>query len=258
MGGLGRWLGTIAFVLTMASMIAAQAPTSGPRTTETAVESGWLADPITFPYELRALLKNGVLEVHGVVPSPVVRKQVVNIAKLHAKAIADHTEIAPTKAKPYVNLPPDKVVAGVRAAIGRGLPQLQQAIQAASDSDGRVVLTGAVPTAAEKQRAAELLRPVPGCMLVDNKLVVAGIGATPEPPGTPVSNERTRMMAERISATAPKAKNLAVYQTGPHRYQINFSAASEIEAQQLVSHIFDVPEWKHLKLDIGARVPTNK
>lgn len=264
MGGRARWLGTIAIVLTLAGALAgimagrAAAQTLSPRDVEYAVESAFLADPITFPYDLRAVVKNGVLEVHGVVPNTVVRKQIVNIAKLHAKSVSDFTEIGPAKTKAYVNLPPETVTAGVRNAIARGLPQLKQAIEASSDGDGRVLLTGSVQTAAEKQRAAELLRSVPGCLLVNNKLVVAGIGAIPAAPASPVSNDSTRMLAERIAAAAPKAKNLAVYQTGPRQYQITFNATSEIEAQQLAGRIFEIPESKQFKLDIGARYPTNK
>ena len=68
-------------------------------------------------------------------------------------------------------------------------------------------------------------------MFVNNKLVTVGIGAIPDAPGTPEANDRTRKMSEWISETMPAAKNLSVYQTGPRRYQINFNAASEIEAE---------------------------
>lgn len=239
------------------------------RAIETDIELAWMADPITFPYELRAFInKDGVVEVQGDVPSKVVRKQALNIARLRGPREAlDLTEIVPTSEKPFVEMPADKVAALVQKRIAKALPQLAATVTVKCDRDGVVTLDGSTSTLAEKMTVGELVRRAPGCLRVDNR-IRAGIvpidapirqvqadAAAPVAIGGPVADVQSEKIRQKLVALFPGAKSISVHHSGPLRYQIQFVARTEDEASQLATHIFNRAEWKHLHFDIGARLP---
>lgn len=270
--GIRSRLGVMLLTIVVAglSSISARATTPDPRAAETAIELAWLADPITYPYSLRAFLKNNVLEVHGQVPSMFVRKQALAIARLFANApVLDQTDLIPGCAKTFVAAPKDKVQKRIHDRIARGLPQLTKLIVADCDDEGRVTLTGSAPSLAEKMALADLVRSAPGVMVCVNRVSVAAVlpptaiqtvaHTAPAPAPAmfkrPVTNETTEIMREKLIKMCPTATQMGVLQTGPRRFQIQFIARTDDEASRLATLIFNQAEWSHLRLDIGAHVP---
>jgi osmotically-inducible protein OsmY len=315
---LPRWIGGLLVAASFACGAAAQPPGDF-RAFETGVELGWMADPITFPYELRAYLKNGVLEVHGHVPNVIVRKQALNIARVYGAAeVVDHTEMVEASAKDFTAAPKEWLEATIRARIARGLPQLAATVHVQCNELGGVVFTGTASTQAEKVVLSAMLRPVPGCSQVDNRVQIGAAPAANVPaanvpaanapaantpvtnapvtnvptlnaPGAnvaapapvspsiarirlarpdeapppdvsavfdrPVTNERTEAMRGTLAKLCPQATGMYVYQVGPRRFQIQFTARHEDDATALAMRIFDYPEWGQFHLDVGAHVP---
>jgi len=263
---MGRGIGALLIASCLAvNSASAQTLNRDARGAEIAVELAWMNDPITFPYELRAFIKNGVVEVHGVVPSPIVRKQALNIARLFgSKHVLDQTDIAAGSLKSYVNVPSEKVVAAAQARIGRGLPQLRSTVGIECSAEGRAVLHGTASTVAEKLALSEMMRVVPGCLQVENRIQVgdvasAGIVQTAEylAPSRPTSTGGVAIerICRRIAILCPQAKDVEVRQLAADRFHIHFSATTDAEASRLAAHIFGQEEWKSLRLDVDVSVP---
>lgn len=265
-----RWACSLLIGLFLAERGAfAQTPPRDLRSVEIAVEIAWMADPITFPYELRAITHGGVLEVHGAVPDAFVRKQALNIARLHSRSKAlDQTDITAAAAKNFTPVPANQVVARTQAALARAMPQLTSSVNAQCDADGVVTLSGSASTVAEKVACGELMRRIPGCLRVQNTIEVGGKAPVSQPPAQtavstvpviepdrPTTNAVTEQIRLRVAQVCPQASDLAVYQTAPGRYQIQFTAANDAAATALARTIFNQPDLQRLRIDINANVP---
>ena len=89
------------------------------RLEEIKVELGWLANPATFPYQLRAQAQGATLEIHGYVLNDAVREQALRVARETSKLIVVDVP------KPYPNL-----VVNLRSASAEELRSLSVSLLA--------------------------------------------------------------------------------------------------------------------------------
>lgn len=260
-----RVVATLVMLLTLAASAPGQAnPPRDARSIEAAVELAWLADPITFPYDLRAEFRGGQLEIHGVVPAAIVRKQAVGIARLVSSAqILDQSDIRPETLAKIPDVPARDVVERTRAAIQRALPQLAGRVEASCDDNGRVALRGVVSNSTEKNVLSALMRRVAGCTSVENQVTVAD-ALRPAPPipfeeatAPPVTLPRNpaEEMRSAIVRLCPTADEVRVRQIAADRFHIMFRVRTDREASRYATVIFNHPDWTSYRLDIDAQVP---
>lgn len=225
------------------------------RAVESTVELAWMNDPITFPYNLRATFRGGVLEVAGAVPSTIVRRQALNIARVvGSKSVLDQTDLFPGCEKAEVTLASGDVIVAAQSHLSRGMPQLASSVRIECDDNGRVTLTGSASTMAEKVAASALMRRVPGCVAADNRMTVG------ETAIVPVANNRVVMsapnqMRSRIEKLCPQVHSVSVRQIDNNRFHISFSAANASDAHHAATAIFVQDDWKALRLDLDVHVP---
>lgn len=153
---------------------------------EIQIEMAWLADPITFPYQLAAHVTDAGIEVFGYVPSAQVRDQALKIAGKQAPApllselkiaanLPDHTAHCKAEWLQYTIINHLKIACPGQAA----------AVKVACNDQGHVELTGTVASREDKLAIAQHLRQVTGCTSVASKMRIAGEIAEPDPASPP-------------------------------------------------------------------------
>lgn len=136
-------------------------------------ELEFLADPVTFPYRLKAHAGPAGLEVHGYVPNDLVRNRAIELAKRVCPiTVVDRLRRVP-RSVPLPTPLPDRFLSRVRSRLASIDPRHVDQLEVTADSDGRVTLIGTAPTLEAKLAYSRCLRDLPGCTSVNNQLAVA-------------------------------------------------------------------------------------
>jgi hypothetical protein len=165
---------------------AAARPTRAPqqdspnRLTEILVELAWLADPVTFPYFLEAHVEGQALELRGYVPAPAVREHAIKLARLHSQLPAiDRMREDPNVAVRAPSVPAKVVENAALTALAHAFPNPDHNFQVRCGTEGRVVVTGTVPSFHKKLAVSHALRRLHGCNSIAN---FVHVGLEEQPP----------------------------------------------------------------------------
>jgi hypothetical protein len=142
--------------------------TPGVQQDDVRVQLAWLADPMTFPWNLAARIGPSSLEVVGYVPTDAVRQRVIQVARESCSLpVADRLQIHPGLPLPFAS---QEVSPGLRQLVLDYLAQLLgerlRYLHVQPDANGRVVLTGTVLSPQEQLQVARSLRTLNGCRAV--------------------------------------------------------------------------------------------
>ncbi len=202
--GRGGWALSITAGLTLTVAATAQPPASAPpaaskppqqstaartpvtedvnRTREIAVELNWLADPVTFPYQLGARVNGQALEIRGYVPSASVRDRAVKVACQNCPLpVVDRLTVRPEVAAPSAGVRVEQLQPAAVAALKAAFPRQAAALSVQCRPYGQVLLSGPVSSPEEKLAISASLRHLPGCTSVVNQLEVGGSARQPAP-----------------------------------------------------------------------------
>ena len=270
----GCWIAVLVIALVHQGVASAQTPPTRHPAAE--IELAWLADPITYPYALRVIPSGSVLEIHGAVPNSAVKKQAINIARIHARTtIADRVNIVVLAEPVAARRAQQDLRNDLEQRIRDFAPRLANGIRVQSDDEGRVTLTGSANSWDEKRSLSQALRSVPGCLCVDNQLqfpgaptaddsgIVTAHASIPTKLGSPtgdrfprpITNEATDAIRRNVAAAFPRIRAVQVAQVGPRRFQIQVLANNDADGNQTVRHIFTMPELRNVHLDVYVHIP---
>ncbi len=157
------------------------------RLAEIAVELGWLADPVCFPYHFAARADGDNLEIRGVVPNAAVRDRILKVARQEGRLkVVDHLKVNPNASSHPVSVPIDELLRSAQETLRTSFPKQVAKIEVGCRTYGQMVLTGVIPTFEEKLAISQSLRRLPGCTSVVNQLAVGSV-VTEVPRGAPKS-----------------------------------------------------------------------
>jgi hypothetical protein len=139
------------------------------RLAEIQVEIAWLADPLTFPYFLEARGGSAGLEVKGYVPNRTIHDHALNLARVYSAlpvidALKEHPSLL---VKPGL-MAPQQLQISVASALREALPRHASQLQIQCGREGKVVISGPVPTQEERLIVSHALRRLYGCASVQN------------------------------------------------------------------------------------------
>lgn len=143
------------------------------RTAEIAVELAWLGDAATFPYPLRAKCQNGVVELHGPLPTEGLRAKAVALAQeAAALPVADRLTLQPNMALLLPVAPDERFPEEAKARLfSLGEAEGKQ-LELKATRDGKLFIAGAAATAEERLGYSKVFRGLAGCRLVRNEMSV--------------------------------------------------------------------------------------
>ncbi len=231
------------------------------------LEQAWLADPITFPYELRAVAAGPFVALQGVVPSDAIRRQVINVAKVHSPApLLDYLHVAPVQTLGGKSAAsPQELQKVVQTHLNKVMPEGGNALRVACREDGQVTLSGDVASWDARRAAARSMRAVPGCFsVVDQMRVVdpaANAGITPvraeviATRSSPMPGASLDHVRQIVANTCPELTTFRVEKSPNHRYLISFSAPNETSGTQLAARLLETQELRALKVEVRVQVP---
>ena len=269
------WIAVLAIALLHQGTVRAQSQQPA-RHPIAEIEMAWLADPITFPFALRVVPTATAFEIHGAVPSAAVKKQALNIARIHGQAtITDRVNVVALGKQAAARRAPDDLRKDLEQRLREIAPALAKSILIQTDEEGRVTLTGSTNSWDEKRSLGQALRSIPGCICVVNQLQFAG-APTADDPGIvtahasipvklgnpsaerfarPIANETTDAIRRNVAAAFPRLRAVQVAQVGPRRFQIQVLADNDLDGTTTVRHIFAMPELRNVHLDVYVHVP---
>jgi hypothetical protein len=237
----------------------------------TQIELAWVADPITFPYPLRASFEDGSVVIQGIVPSSGIRKQVVNVAKVQGAAkVIDRLTVSPPP--PLMTPPPrpERLRADVAAQLRKALPHVAASLQIECDYEGRATISGRVPTLDDKRTVSRTLRTVPGCSAVVNKTLLPGeLPPTHVMPAQLVLQNLSRITEERprdervelirlaVKKACPRASAIEIKQLSQQHFQVHMHAPDDEIGAHYANSVFQLEELQRLNLDVFVHVPRN-
>lgn len=137
------------------------------------VELALLSDPTTFPYYFEGRFVSGTLELHGYVPHDLVRHRAVELAR--RSTFLKVTDALEYRAELSVRPPqrPARVLQQeVAELLQKSLGEPAKWLSVGVRTNGVIVLTGPIDSVENKLEMSRLLRRLPGCCGVANKLTV--------------------------------------------------------------------------------------
>jgi hypothetical protein len=162
------------------------------------IEVGWLSDPLTYPFRLRAEHKGDAIAVSGFVPNEMIREKAAAIARNASVGITlqDAIVVIPNMAMPVelTTEPSQKNL--VRTLVDKAVPAIAKQVELMIDGTGVVTVGGRVDELSDRRKVIRALQAIPGCTCVKYDLrmspsVLVTMPTTPkdlplEPPPLPV------------------------------------------------------------------------
>ena len=256
---IGLPLFVITFLVASTASLQAQSE-SAEHLHEMAVEMAWAADPVTFPYSLRAAFVDGRMTLAGTVSTQKARDRAILDAQ-HATTlpVADRIDIDPTLRVRRDTVAAEKLLEAASDALRKALPQECLNIAISLQGNGHITLTGRIGSRKSQYEATTALRAVPGIRSIRNELdlgttVAANVAkGTPSAKGTlPAGIRVVSGVAAEPAYSVPAELELAIRkQTGYRgelvlqpdamgRVEIQLSAATEAEANTLGKQVMDL------------------
>jgi hypothetical protein len=144
-----------------------------PHLGEIKVELAWMADPLTYPYQLEARSVGTVLEVRGEVLTQADREQALRLAREESgMRVVDRLQVNPSLTLPRSTKPANVLQRQAIASLGNELPQRAKDLSVSIWTNGQVLIKGTVPTYEEKLAVSRNLRRIGGCSCIINQLQV--------------------------------------------------------------------------------------
>ncbi len=138
-----------------------------------AIELAWLADPITFPYPLRAVHQDNKLLIQGLVPTRGIQMKALAIAtELSLVEVVDQVRVQPNMRVVLPEAPRETFALECRARLEQvGLPVRKQ-IELRATKDGRLIITGFADSEDDKLAYSRCFVGLAGCRSIRNEMVV--------------------------------------------------------------------------------------
>jgi osmotically-inducible protein OsmY len=170
----------------------------GPRSSvEMQIELAWLADPVTFPFDLRARARDGKLQVSGNVPNQAARDRVLLLAGQFAMVqVLDKLHIQSKLLSKTETVPTEELQRAVKDVLTREIGPTSGQLEIKAHASGQVSIAGDVATQEKKLAVSKSLQGIKGCVCVINLLNVTD--PTPQP--LMASKESKRTIQDRLSS----------------------------------------------------------
>jgi hypothetical protein len=140
------------------------------------IELAWLADPVTFPYNLGVYPAGPTFEVRGFVPSDAVRAQALKAARaLTKRTVTDGVKVYPGMLAPSAGETPEALHKAASEAVIQAMGDRGRGVSVQAQAGGQVTLTGTAACHEEKLAVSRQLRRVRGCTSVVNELNVVTV-----------------------------------------------------------------------------------
>lgn len=140
------------------------------------IELAWLADPVTFPYNLGVYPSGSSFEVRGFVPTEAVRTQAIKIARAHTRrAVTDGIKVYPGMAVRSGSESAEKIVKATADVLTQALGERGRSLTIRAKAGGQVTLQGTVGCHEEKLLVSRQMRKVTGCTSSINELSVVTV-----------------------------------------------------------------------------------
>jgi hypothetical protein len=178
----------------------------------TRAQMAWLADPVTFAYNLGVHATPQGLEVTGFVPNDTVRQRAMQIAQKHsALPLTDGLKIHPGMTLRLVQqVSRAELQHDAAAALHEVFGDRAKRWHVVADADGRVTVGGSCASLDEQVQISQCMRRVSQCACVSNHLTlgqaptaVAVVERFPTPVVTPQITEPVMHRAERTETVTP-------------------------------------------------------
>jgi hypothetical protein len=139
-----------------------------PQQDDVRVQLAWMADPLTFPWNLAARVGPTSLEVVGYVPTDAVRQRVMQLARENCDLpVADRLQVHPGLPLPFGSQASSpELRQAVLGHLAQHLGERLHHLQIQPEAGGRIVLTGTVLSPQEQLQVARSLRTLNGCRSV--------------------------------------------------------------------------------------------
>jgi hypothetical protein len=145
------------------------------RLTEIKIELAWLADPVTFPCQLDAHFDRCLVEISGTVPNVTTHARAVALASENCeRSIVDGLSVKNSGAPTVVHESVEHLNAAAQAILREQLPKLAHNLKVEASQDGRICVSGTLPSYEEKLLVSLKLRSISGCTCIDNRTQVWG------------------------------------------------------------------------------------
>jgi osmotically-inducible protein OsmY len=144
------------------------------RDLEIKTQLAWLANPLTFPYALKARVKGSSMEVSGTLPTASLHAEAVRIARDESgMPVKDNIALNAHGAVPPTSKPAQVLSRDINNTLAEAMPRLFESMTVSVWMRGQVVLKGTVATLEDKLAASRCLQGVAGCSCVVNQLQVS-------------------------------------------------------------------------------------
>jgi hypothetical protein len=191
------------------------------RLVHTRAQMAWLADPVTFAYNLGVHSTPQGLEVTGFVPNDIVRQRAMQLAQKHsALPLANGLKIHPGMAMRFVHqVSRTELQREAEAALKEVFGERAKRWRVVAEADGRVTLGGSCRSLEEQVQISKCLRRVGQCACVSNHLTlgaapieVAVAQRFPTPVITPLVAEPVAVRSEKkVTITSPVAEPVVMH-----------------------------------------------
>lgn len=204
---------------------------------EMKLELAWLANPATFPYQLRAQVRRtaqgAFVEISGFILNEAVREQALQTARATTKLpLVDSMRVYPGLTLRSGSSKPDTLRAKAIQALTDAFGEQASRFEVTTTPTGQVTVSGVIASFEEKLSVSRLLKRLSGCSCVDNRLnvnivlregkphvVVSVDGRRTVPLATPIRGskipEPDRQV--RLAAPAPALHSVTLAATAPAR-----------------------------------------
>jgi len=137
------------------------------------VQLAWLADPVTYPFSLEAIVQGNALEIRGAVPNDSVHEKALSLARAESgMRVIDSIRVGPVASPGRQKVRPDLLAKQAVTQARQALGDRGSAIEVEVWTEGQILLRGQVATLQDKLAASKCLKRVQGCSCVVNELGV--------------------------------------------------------------------------------------
>jgi hypothetical protein len=151
-------------------------PPSQEKLEELQVELALLGNPGTFPYPLGAKHTGGSLELHGYVPSDLIKNQALEIARKHCSVpVVDKLQLHSMLTLCSPAGASDELQEGAATLLVESFGAAVVGLEIKTAANGQIVLDGSCESYEQKLAISKKLRGLHGCCSVDNRLTVHSV-----------------------------------------------------------------------------------
>jgi hypothetical protein len=137
------------------------------------IELAWLADPVTFPFDLKARSRDGKLQVSGNVANQSARDRALLLAGQFAMVqVLDKLRIQSRLGGKTETVPTEDLQSAVKEVLSREIGPTSSQLEIKAHASGQVSIAGDVATQEKKLMVSKSLQGVKGCTCVINLLNV--------------------------------------------------------------------------------------